>query len=48
MTGTDREIDLLRVVAIARDAGDPLETYYAWTREWITFPNGAHLMGADP
>jgi carbon-monoxide dehydrogenase large subunit len=33
VAGTDRAIDLLRVAAIAREAGDPLDTYYAWTRE---------------
>jgi aerobic carbon-monoxide dehydrogenase large subunit len=47
VAGTDREIDLLRVAAIARDAGDPLDTYYAWTREWMTFPNGAHVVEVE-
>jgi carbon-monoxide dehydrogenase large subunit len=41
VAGTDRAIDLLRVAVIAREAGDALDTYYAWTREWMTFPNGA-------
>jgi carbon-monoxide dehydrogenase large subunit len=44
VAGTDRAIDLLRVAALTRDAGDPLDTYYAWTREWMTFPNGAHVV----
>jgi len=39
VAGTDRAIDLLPVAAIAREAEDPLDTYYAWTREWMTFPN---------
>jgi carbon-monoxide dehydrogenase large subunit len=43
VAGTDRAIDLLRIAKIAREAGDPLDTYYAWTREWMTFPNGAHV-----
>jgi carbon-monoxide dehydrogenase large subunit len=43
VAGTDRAIDLLRVARIARETGDPLDTYYAWTREWMTFPNGAHV-----
>jgi aerobic carbon-monoxide dehydrogenase large subunit len=47
VAGTDRAIDLLRVAAIAREAGDPLDTYYAWTREWMTFPNGAHVVEVE-
>jgi carbon-monoxide dehydrogenase large subunit len=47
VAGTDRAIDLLRVVSIARTAGDPLDTYYAWTREWMTFPNGAHVVEVE-
>ena len=31
------------VARIAREAGAPLDTYYAWTREWMTFPNGTHV-----
>ena len=47
VAGTDRAIDLLRVARIARDAGEPLDTYYAWTREWMTFPNGAHVVEVE-
>jgi carbon-monoxide dehydrogenase large subunit len=47
VTGTDRRIPLLRVAAIARDAGAPLDTYYAWTREWMTFPNGTHVAEVE-
>jgi carbon-monoxide dehydrogenase large subunit len=43
VTGTDRRITLLEVAGIAREAGTPLDTYYAWTREWMTFPNGTHV-----
>ncbi|HJU20357.1 MAG TPA: xanthine dehydrogenase family protein molybdopterin-binding subunit, partial [Stellaceae bacterium] len=43
VAGTDRRIALLDVAALARAAGAPLDTYYAWTREWMTFPNGAHV-----
>jgi carbon-monoxide dehydrogenase large subunit len=43
VTGTDRHITLLEIARIARDAGTPLDTYYAWTREWMTFPNGTHV-----
>ena len=43
VTGTDRRVALLEVARIAREAGTPLDTYYAWTREWMTFPNGTHV-----
>ena len=42
--GTDRWLALLDVAAKARAAGTPLDTYYAWTREWMTFPNGTHVV----
>ena len=44
VAGTDRGIGLLDVSKIARAAGTPLDTYYAWTREWMTFPNGTHVV----
>jgi carbon-monoxide dehydrogenase large subunit len=47
VAGTDRGIDLLRVATIAREAGDLLDSYYAWTREWMTFPNGAHVVEVE-
>jgi carbon-monoxide dehydrogenase large subunit len=47
VAGTDRAIDLLRVATAAREAGDLLDTYYAWTREWMTFPNGAHVVEVE-
>ncbi len=43
VSGTDRRIALTEVARIAREAGTPLDTYYAWTREWMTFPNGTHV-----
>ncbi len=43
VTGTDRRIALIEVARIAREAEAPLDTYYAWTREWMTFPNGTHV-----
>ena len=45
--GTDRVIGLLAVADIARDAGTPLDTYYDWTREHMTFPNGAHVVEVE-
>jgi aerobic carbon-monoxide dehydrogenase large subunit len=47
VAGTDRRVRLLEVAAVARDNGAPLDTYYAWTREWMTFPNGAHVAEVD-
>ncbi|MGC2202658.1 MAG: xanthine dehydrogenase family protein molybdopterin-binding subunit [Stellaceae bacterium] len=44
VAGTDRSLALLDVAVIARDKGMPLDTYHAWTREWMTFPNGAHVV----
>jgi aerobic carbon-monoxide dehydrogenase large subunit len=47
VAGTDRSVALLDVAALARDKGSPLDTYYAWTREWMTFPNGAHVAEVE-
>ena len=47
VSGTDRSVALLDVAAIARDKGAPLDTYHAWTREWMTFPNGAHVVEVE-
>ena len=40
-------IALLEVAARARERGTPLDTYYAWTREWMTFPNGTHVAEVE-
>jgi carbon-monoxide dehydrogenase large subunit len=45
--GTDRSIPLLEVAALARNKGTPLDTYHAWTRQWMTFPNGAHVAEVE-
>ncbi|HEU0157432.1 MAG TPA: xanthine dehydrogenase family protein molybdopterin-binding subunit, partial [Stellaceae bacterium] len=47
VSGTDRSVALLDVAAIARDQGTPLDAYHAWTREWMTFPNGAHVVEVE-
>jgi aerobic carbon-monoxide dehydrogenase large subunit len=47
VSGTDRSVALLDVAAMARQAGAPLDTYHAWTREWMTFPNGAHVVEVE-
>lgn len=45
--GTNQAIGLLDVAARAREAGSPLDTYYAWTREHLTFPNGTHVVEVE-
>jgi len=47
VTGTDRMIALLAVVAHARDTSEKLDTYHHWTREEMTFPNGAHVVEVE-
>src|SRR5438552_3044824 len=47
VVGTDRDVDLLPIAGIPPEAGEPLDTYYAWTREWMTFPNGAHVAEVE-
>src|SRR3974377_365259 len=41
--GTNRSVALLDVAARARAINVCLDTYYKWTRDWMTFPNGAHI-----
>jgi carbon-monoxide dehydrogenase large subunit len=47
VTGTDRRLPLLDVAAIGRDKGMPIDTYHYWTREWMTCPNGAHVVEVE-
>jgi carbon-monoxide dehydrogenase large subunit len=47
VVGTNRSISLLDVAALARSAGTPLDTYHAWTREHMTFPNGTHVVEVE-
>jgi carbon-monoxide dehydrogenase large subunit len=47
VVGTDRSIALLDVAALGRAKGTPLDTYHAWTRQWMTFPNGAHVAEVE-
>jgi carbon-monoxide dehydrogenase large subunit len=47
VAGTNRSIALLDVAARARDAGTPLDTYHAWTREHMTYPNGTHVVEVE-
>ena len=47
VVGTNRSIPLLEVASRAREAGTPLDTYHAWTREHMTFPNGTHVVEVE-
>jgi aerobic carbon-monoxide dehydrogenase large subunit len=47
VVGTNRSISLLDVATQARRAGTPLDTYHAWTREHMTFPNGTHVVEVE-
>ncbi|MGA8402349.1 MAG: molybdopterin cofactor-binding domain-containing protein, partial [Stellaceae bacterium] len=47
VAGTDRRVPLLDVAVKARETGEPLDTYHFWTREWMTFPNGAHVVEVE-
>jgi len=42
VVGTNRSVSLMEVAARA-----PLDTYHAWTREHMTFPNGAHVVEVE-
>ena len=47
VAGTDRAIALPDVAARAREVGTPLDTFYGWTREWMTYPNGTHVAEVE-
>jgi len=47
VAGTNRSVPLLEVAAHAREFGTPLDTYHAWTREHMTFPNGTHVAEVE-
>jgi carbon-monoxide dehydrogenase large subunit len=47
VAGTNLGIGLMDVAARARAAGTTLDTYAAWTREAMTFPNGAHVVEVE-
>ena len=44
---TNRTLGILEAAALAREAGTPLDTYYHWTREHMTFPNGTHVVEVE-
>lgn len=42
VAGTDRRVGLLDVAKAGREAGTPLDTFHAFTRDAMTYPSGAH------
>ncbi|HYZ21383.1 MAG TPA: molybdopterin cofactor-binding domain-containing protein, partial [Rhodopila sp.] len=44
VAGTDRVVTLLQLAA---DHPGALDTYYVWTREAMTFPNGTHVAEVE-
>jgi len=47
VVGTNRSVGLLEVAAQASALGTPLDTYHAWTREHMTYPNGTHVAEVE-
>ena len=47
VAGTNLSVGLLEVAARGRDDGTPLDTYHAWTREHMTYPNGTHVAEVE-
>ncbi|HET6238604.1 MAG TPA: xanthine dehydrogenase family protein molybdopterin-binding subunit [Acetobacteraceae bacterium] len=47
VAGTNLSVGLLDVAARGRERGTPLDTYHAWTREHMTYPNGAHVAEVE-
>jgi carbon-monoxide dehydrogenase large subunit len=42
--GTDKKLGLFEVAELSKKTTNSLDTYYSWTRESMTFPNGAHVV----
>jgi carbon-monoxide dehydrogenase large subunit len=47
VVGTNHSVGLLEVAAHARASGTPLDTYHAWTRDHMTYPNGTHVAEVE-
>lgn len=45
--GSNLSISLLEVAAHARGTARPLDAYHSWTRDLLTFPNGAHIVEVE-
>jgi carbon-monoxide dehydrogenase large subunit len=47
VAGTNLSVPLQEVAGRARALDTPLDTYHAWTREHMTYPNGAHVAEVE-
>ena len=47
VTASNRAVDILAVAARARDDGEPLDTFYGFTRDAMTYPNGTHVAEVE-
>jgi carbon-monoxide dehydrogenase large subunit len=47
VAGTNRSMSLLEAATRARGTDMPLDTYYGWTREHMTYPNGTHVVEVE-
>lgn len=45
--GTNRSVGIEDVAANCNAGGKPLSAYKAWTRDAVTFPNGAHIVEVE-
>ena len=45
--GTDKTLGVFEVAELSKKTINSLDTYYAWTRESMTFPNGAHVVEVE-
>ena len=47
VSGTDKSLSIFEVAQLGRNLKHPLDTYKKWTREAMTFPNGAHVVEVE-
>jgi aerobic carbon-monoxide dehydrogenase large subunit len=47
VAGTNLTVPLVATAVQARERGTPLDTYHAWTREHMTYPNGLHVVEVE-
>ena len=47
VSGTDKSLSIFEVAELGRNLKHPLDTYKKWTREAMTFPNGAHVAEVE-
>ena len=47
VSGTDKSLSIFEVAQLGKNLKHPLDTYKKWTREAMTFPNGAHVVEVE-